>query len=108
MGRKLAPVLGECKHMFDPVVDTERAFGHRESMDRTYVRRRRTVAVVAVALVAVLTSPLAAGAVRRGGPSAPAAPQAGGGQAGGPLWGIAERGGPGGGPRPVSGQNALT
>jgi len=94
--------------MFDPVVDTERAFGHRASMDRTYVRRRRTVAVVAVALVAVLTSPLAAGAVRRGEPSAPAAQQAVVVQAGDTLWSIAERVRPGDDPRLVAGEIAMT
>jgi Tfp pilus assembly protein FimV len=34
-------------------------------MERTYVRRRRTAAIGAIALAAVLLSPLAAGAVRR-------------------------------------------
>jgi LysM domain len=94
--------------MFDPVVDTERAFGHRACMDRTYVRRRRTVAVVAVALVAVLTSPLAAGAVRRGEPSAPAAQQAVVVQVGDTLWSIAERVRPGDDPRLVADEIAMT
>src|SRR4051794_41251756 len=75
MGRNVAPVLGECKHMFDQTLDTEHAFAHPTCMERTYVRRRRTVAVVATALTAVLMSPLAAGAPPRGGTSAPPAPQ---------------------------------
>src|SRR4051794_24435364 len=107
MGRNVAPVLGECKHMFDQTLDTEHAFAHPTCMERTYVRRRRTVAVVAAALTAVLMSPLAAGAVRRGGPSAPPAQQV-------PLegvvvqprdtlWSIAQRARPGGHPRDGAG-----
>jgi Tfp pilus assembly protein FimV len=52
--------------MFDSGLDTERAFGQHRCMERTYVRRRRTLAAVATALIVVVLSPLAAGAVRRG------------------------------------------
>ena len=58
--------------MFDSSLDIEQAFGHHRAMHRTYVRRRRTVAIVGIALVAVLLSPLAAGAVRRGEAPPPA------------------------------------
>jgi Tfp pilus assembly protein FimV len=83
------------KHMFDSGLDTERAFGQHRGMRRTYVRRRRTVAVLAIALVAVVLSPLAAGAVRRG--EAPAPPAATRPvqlvvvRDGDTLWSIAER-----------------
>jgi len=87
--------------MFDQALDTEHAFAQAASMERTYVRRRRTVAVVATALVAVLTSPLAAGAVRRGEPSAPAAQQVVVVQAGDTLWSIARRVRPSDDPRAV-------
>ncbi len=96
--------------MFERALDTEQAFGHRVIMERTYVRRRRTVAVVATALIAVLMSPLAAGAVRRGEPSAPAAqqvpPQVVVVQAGDTLWSIAERVRPGDDPREVAAEIA--
>ena len=100
--------------MFDQALDTEQAFAHPEAMERTYVRRRRTVAVVGTALVAVLMSPLAAGAVRRGEPSAPAAQQVPAQvpaqvvvvQAGDTLWSIAQRIRPGDDPREVAAQIA--
>lgn len=96
--------------MFERALDTEQAFGHRVIMERTYVRRRRAVAVVATALIAVLMSPLAAGAVRRGEPSAPAAqqvpPQVVVVQAGDTLWSIAERVRPGDDPREVAAEIA--
>jgi Tfp pilus assembly protein FimV len=88
--------------MFDQALDTEHPFAQAASMQRTYVRRRRTVAVVAAALIAVLMSPLAAGAVRRGDPSAPAAQQVVVGQRGDTLWSIAQRVRPGDDPREVA------
>jgi Tfp pilus assembly protein FimV len=90
--------------MFEQALDTEQAFAHHADMERTYVRRRRTVGVVAAALVAVLMSPLAAGAVRRGEPSAPAAQQVVVVQAGDTLWSIAQRVRPGDDPRVVAGE----
>jgi Tfp pilus assembly protein FimV len=87
--------------MFDRTLDTEQRFAQAAAMERTYVRRRRTVAVVATALVAVLMSPLAAGAVRRGEPSAPAAQQVVVVQSGDTLWSIAQRVRPGDDPRQV-------
>jgi len=96
--------------MFDQALDTEQTFAHPDAMERTYVRRRRTVAVVAAALVAVLMSPLAAGAVRRGEPSAPAAQQVPAlvvvVQAGDTLWSIAQRIRPGDDPREVAAEIA--
>jgi nucleoid-associated protein YgaU len=75
MQGNVAPHVGRRKHMFDSGLDTERTFGHHRAMRRTYVRRRRTVAAVTTALVAVLLSPLAAGAVRRGEAPDPPAPR---------------------------------
>jgi Tfp pilus assembly protein FimV len=77
--------------MFDSALDTERAFDHHRAMERTYVRRRRTAVVLGAALVAVLLSPLAAGAVRRGeAPNAPAQ-RAVVVQDGDTLWSIAQQ-----------------
>jgi Tfp pilus assembly protein FimV len=92
--------------MFDQALDTEQAFAHPDPMERTYVRRRRTVAVLGTALVAVLMSPLAAGAVRRGEPSAPAAQQVVVVRPGDTLWSIAQRARPGDDPREVAGDIA--
>jgi Tfp pilus assembly protein FimV len=92
--------------MFDQPLDTEHAFAHPADMERTYVRRRRTVAVVATALIAVLMSPLAAGAVRRGEPSAPAAQQVVVVQQGDTLWSIARRVRPSDDPREVASEIA--
>jgi Tfp pilus assembly protein FimV len=75
MEATVTPGSGGRKHMFDSCLDTERAFGDHRAMERTYVRRRRTVAVVAAALVAVVLSPLAASAVRRGEAPDPPAPR---------------------------------
>jgi LysM repeat protein len=88
--------------MFDRPLDTEQAFAHPGQMERTYVRRRRTVAVVATALIAVLLSPLAAGAVRRGEAPAPAAQQVVVVRSGDTLWSIARRIRPGDDPRVVA------
>jgi Tfp pilus assembly protein FimV len=57
--------------MFERSLDTEQTFAHPEGMHRTYVRRRRTAAVLTIAVVAVLLSPLAAGAVRHGSSVSP-------------------------------------
>ena len=85
--------------MFDCGLDIEHSFEQHTVMHRTYVRRRRRVAIVGVALIAVLLSPLAAGAVRRGeAPSSPA-PQVVVIQAGDTLWTIATRARPGIDPR---------
>jgi hypothetical protein len=92
--------------MFEQGLDTEHVFAHRMSMERTYVRRRRTVAVVATARIAVLMSPLAAGAVRRGEPAPPAAQQVVVVQTGDTLWTIAQRVRPGEDPREVAAEIA--
>jgi nucleoid-associated protein YgaU len=88
--------------MFDRPLDTEQAFAHPDPMERTYVRRRRTVAVVAIALIAVLLSPLAAGAVRREEAPVPAAQQVVVVRSGDTLWSIAQRVRPGDDPRVVA------
>jgi Tfp pilus assembly protein FimV len=86
--------------MFDQSLDIERTFDHDVHMHRTYVRRRRTIAIVGTALVAVLLSPLGAGAVRRGEAPAPPARQAiVVVQPGDTLWDIAQRVRPGADPR---------
>ncbi len=77
--------------MFDSGLDIERTFEHHTDMHRTYVRRRRTVAVVAAALIAVVLSPLGAGAVRRGEAPVPPAQQIVVVQGGDTLWDIAQR-----------------
>jgi Tfp pilus assembly protein FimV len=61
------------------------------SVERTYVRRRRTFAVLATAVVAVLVSPLAAGAVRRGEAPDPPAQRVVVVRAGDTLWSIARQ-----------------
>ena len=85
--------------MFDRTLDTEHSFEHDTGMHRTYVRRRRTVAIVGAALIAVLLSPLAAGAVRRGEAPVTPAQQVVVIQAGDTLWTIATRARPGADPR---------
>ena len=89
--------------MFDSTLDIEQAFGHLEPMHRTYVRRRRTVAIVATALIAVLAEPAGCG----GGPargSAAAAPRSSVVvvREGDTLWSIAQRRGPGADPRAMA------
>jgi LysM repeat protein len=83
--------------MFERSLDTEQTFAHPGGMHRTYVRRRRTAGVIAIAVVAVLLSPLAAGAVRH---DASVSPSAGAPSAqvvvvvvrpGDTLWSIARR-----------------
>jgi nucleoid-associated protein YgaU len=85
--------------MFDSGLDIEQAFGHHRPMHRTYVRRRRTVAIVGVALIAVLLSPLAAGAVRRGEAPSPPAQQLVVVSEGDTLWSIARAARPEADPR---------
>ena len=84
--------------MFDSSLDIEQAFGHHRTMHRTYVRRRRTVAIVGIALIAVLLSPLAAGAVRRG-EAPPSAQQLVVVSEGDTLWSIARAARPEADPR---------
>ena len=62
--------------------------------------------MAATALITVLMSPLAAGAVRRGEPSAPAAQQVVVVQTGDTLWTIAQRVRPGDDPREVAAEIA--
>jgi nucleoid-associated protein YgaU len=84
--------------MFEQSVDSEQAFGHHGVMQRTYVRRRRVVALGL--LVLVMSLPAAAVAMRPGGDRDPATttyvvrP-------GDTLWGIAERVGGARDPRDV-------
>ena len=85
--------------MFDRTLDIEHSFEDHAVMHRTYVRRRRTVAIIGAALVAVLLSPLAAGAIRRGEAPVPPAQQVVVVQQGDTLWSIAARVRPGADPR---------
>ena len=49
-----------CKHTFDCVLDVERPFGHCRLIERTYVRRRRTLAAaICLAAILALGSPVA-------------------------------------------------
>lgn len=91
MSRTLTPHLDGRKHMFDSSLDTERAFEHHRRVERTYVRRRRNAAVLATALVAVLLSALAAGAVRRGEAPVPPAQRVVVVRDGDTLWSIARQ-----------------
>jgi Tfp pilus assembly protein FimV len=77
--------------MFDSALDSERAFEHHRHVERTYVRRRRTAAIFGTALVAVLLSPLAAGAVRRGEAPDPPAQRVVVVREGDTLWSIARK-----------------
>ena len=77
--------------MFDSGLDSERAFEHHPDMERTYVRRRRTAAVLGTALVAVLLCPIAAGAVRLGEAPDPPAQRAVVVREGDTLWSIARQ-----------------
>ena len=82
--------------MFERSLDTEQTFAHPGDMHRTYVRRRRAAAAIAIAVVAVLLSPLAAGAVRHGAsvspsPGAPSAQAVVVVRPGDTLWSIARR-----------------
>jgi Tfp pilus assembly protein FimV len=86
--------------MFERSLDIERLFDHHGCMHRTYVRRRRTVAIIAVALAAVLMSPLAAAAVRPGAvPAQAPAQRTIVVEPGETLWSIAQRARPGADPR---------
>jgi len=85
--------------MFDRALDFEHPFEHDRVMHRTYVRRRRTVAIVGIALLAVVLSPLAAGAVRPGEAPPPPAQQVVVVHTGDTLWSIARRVAPQADPR---------
>jgi LysM repeat protein len=69
------------------------------TMQRTYVRRRRAVAVAAAALLTVVLSPLAASAIRPGEPARPPAQRTVVVQPGDTLWSIAQRVRPAADPR---------
>jgi Tfp pilus assembly protein FimV len=85
--------------MFEPNLDTERPFDHDGSMHRTYVRRRRTIATLGAAAVAVLMSPLAATAMRPAGPVATVPHRTFVVQPGDTLWSIAREVRPAADPR---------
>jgi nucleoid-associated protein YgaU len=85
--------------MFGSGLDTEHAFEQDGAMGRTYVRRRRTVAVAAAVLLgAVLAGPVA-GALA--GPRVAPEPTSYVIRSGDTLWGIVARLRPGGDPRPL-------
>jgi LysM domain len=90
--------------MFGFGLDFEQVFGHRISMHRTYVRRRRvTLALVAIGLVAVVSGPVA-NAVGQQGPAdgmRPLAHHTYVVREGDSLWTIATRVADGRDPRPL-------
>lgn len=90
--------------MFESGLDSEHVFGHRVSMHRTYVRRRRvTLAVVALGLTAIISGPVA-NAVGLREPDrgmAPVAHRTYVVRDGDTLWSIATRVAHGGDPRPL-------
>jgi nucleoid-associated protein YgaU len=100
MAATVAATGDERKHTFDSALDIERAFEHDGPMERTYVRRRRTLAAVA-SLVLLLTigSPVARAFGGTDAPDVPAATYVV--KAGDTLWSIAEGHAPGEDPRVV-------
>lgn len=93
--------------MFERGVDSEHVFGKDDGMTRTPVRRRRrlTIAALGVAMVVILSSPVADALGRHTGPSA-RSPQRRSDQvyvvrSGDTLWSIAEHAAPGADPRPL-------
>ena len=89
--------------MFDLSLDSEHAFGHRMIMHRTYVRRRRvTLALVSVGLVAIVSGPVANAMGLRGPDDMrPVAARTYVVRDGDTLWSIATRVAHGNDPRPV-------
>ena len=85
--------------MFEVPLTSNARSASMAGMQRTYVRRRRTVAVAVAALVAVLLSPLAASALRPGEPPRPPAQRTVVVQPGDTLWSIAQRVRPAADPR---------
>lgn len=59
MSATLTAEDGRCKHTFGTRLDFERPFGHDPDMHRTYVRRRITALVVALAAVVLISGPVA-------------------------------------------------
>ena len=100
MAATVAATGDERKHTFDSGLDIERVFDQDGPMQRTYVRRRRTLAAAAC-LVLVLTvgSPVARAFGGADAPDVPAETYVV--KAGDTLWSIAERHAPGEDPRLV-------
>jgi hypothetical protein len=104
--------------MFESGLDSEHAFGHRVTMHRTYVRRRRvTLTLVVVGLAAILSGPVAnavgpPGADGVDGGMAPVARRTYVVREGDTLWSIATRAAHGADPRPlvdtIEAENDLT
>ena len=100
MGATVAATGDERKHTFDSGLDIERAFDHDAAMQRTYVRRRRTVAAAGFLVgVLVLGSPVARAFAGADAPERPSASHVV--RAGDTLWSIAEAHAPGEDPRVV-------
>ena len=92
--------------MFGFGLDIEQAFGHRERMHRTYVLRRRvTLALVAIGLAAIVSGPVAnaVGPHGRADDMRPLAHRTYVVRGGDTLWMIATRVAHGGDPRPLVG-----
>jgi LysM repeat protein len=85
--------------MFEPALTSNIRSANMATVQRTYVRRRRTVAIAVVALLTVLLSPLAASAIRPGEPARPPAQRTVVVQPGDTLWSIAQRVRPAADPR---------
>jgi hypothetical protein len=100
MAPTVAATRDERKHTFDSGLDIERVFDHDGPMQRTYVRRRRTLAAAAC-LVLLLTvgSPVARAFGGADASDVPAATYVV--EAGDTLWSIAEGHAPGEDPRVV-------
>jgi nucleoid-associated protein YgaU len=100
MGVTVAAGTDGRKHTFDSVLDAERTFEHDRPMQRTYVRRRRTLAAaVLLAAVLLVGSPVARafGGADRGDTGSATHVVV----AGDTLWSIAEGYAPGEDPRVV-------
>src|SRR5687767_1363882 len=99
MGATVAATDDERKHTFDSGLDTERTFGHDDGMHRTYVRRRRTVAAVALLGVLTVGSPVARAVGGSDEPAEATATHVV--RAGDTLWSVAQLHAPGEDPREV-------
>jgi nucleoid-associated protein YgaU len=102
MAGTLAARTDERKHTFDSGLDIERAFGHHERMQRTYVRRRAMLAAgVLLATALTLGSPVARAFGGSGsGPETREVDYVV--RSGDTLWSIAEGHAPGHDPREVT------
>jgi hypothetical protein len=84
--------------MFDSTLDTEHAFGHRDRMTRTYVRRRVSLLAALLVVTGAMSGPVAGAVSTRVEPVAHRTYRV---QAGDTLWAIAKASAPGQDPRPI-------